>query len=62
MKAFIVASVCLFAVFSLSSAQFQNGRLEPPNPQLCAQRIIHEKTPDGKGWVCAQFSNAKSDL
>lgn len=49
MKAFSIASVCLFAVISLSSAQFQNGRLEPPNPQLCAQRIIHEKTPDGKG-------------
>lgn len=51
MKAFIVAGVCLFGLLSLGSAQFQNGRLEPPNPQLCAQRIIHEKTPDGKGWV-----------
>jgi len=51
MKAFIIASVCLIGLCTLGSAQFQNGRLEPPNPQLCAQRIIHEKTPDGKGWV-----------
>lgn len=50
MKAFVVAGICLISIVSLSSAQFSNGRvLDPPNPQLCAQRIIHEKTPDGKG-------------
>ncbi|XP_037943102.1 uncharacterized protein LOC119675955 [Teleopsis dalmanni] len=51
MKAFVLASVCLFSVLSAGLAQFSNGRvLDPPNPQLCAQRIIHEKTPDGKGY------------
>ncbi|KAI8129838.1 hypothetical protein FF38_12725 [Lucilia cuprina] len=51
MKAFVVASVCLFSVLSVGLAQFSNGRvLDPPNPQLCAQRVIHEKTPDGKGY------------
>lgn len=53
MKSFIIASVCLFGVFSLSVGQFQsNGRiLAPPEPELCAQRNIHERTPDGKGLV-----------
>lgn len=39
----------LFAVLlGLASAQFKNGRvLEPPVPALCAQRAIHERTPDG---------------
>lgn len=50
MKAFVVAGICLFSVLSVGLAQFSNGRvLDPPNPQLCAQRVIHEKTPDGKG-------------
>lgn len=40
------------ALVGLSMAQFPNGRvLEAPNPQLCANRIIHERAPDGKGWV-----------
>lgn len=38
-----------FALICFASAQFQNGRiLEPPIPALCAQRIVHERTPDGK--------------
>ena len=46
MKAFIV----LAAIISVSVAQFPNGRvLEAPNPKLCANRIIHERAPDGKG-------------
>lgn len=53
MRAFI-ALVCLSSVISLSTAQFVNGRvLEPPVPALCAkqQRPIHERAPDGKGYV-----------
>lgn len=53
MRAFI-ALVCISSVISLSSAQFVNGRfLEPPVPALCAkqQRPIHERAPDGKGYV-----------
>lgn len=39
------------SVFGLSLAQFPNGRiLEPPVPALCAQRVIHERSPDGKGY------------
>lgn len=41
--------VVLAAVICIASAQFPNGRiLEPPIPQLCSQRVIHERTPDGK--------------
>uniref|UniRef100_A0A1A9V8I6 C-type lectin domain-containing protein n=1 Tax=Glossina austeni TaxID=7395 RepID=A0A1A9V8I6_GLOAU len=52
MKAFILAaSILLLSFVNVSWAQFNNGRvLDPPNPQLCAQRIIHERTPDGKGY------------
>ncbi|XP_045472260.1 uncharacterized protein LOC123679000 [Harmonia axyridis] len=45
--------VCLFLFIFVSAAfaQFPNGRsLHLPNPQLCAQRVIHERTPDGKGY------------
>lgn len=46
-----VSVACLAAVLCLSSAQFPNGRiLEPPVPSLCAQRVIHERAPDGKGY------------
>lgn len=39
----------LFGLLAVAVAQFPNGRiLEPPVPQLCAQRVIHERTPDGK--------------
>lgn len=44
------------AVLVLSSiqsivAQFPNGRkLEPPIPELCAQRIIHETSPFGQNY------------
>lgn len=49
MKSFL-AFVCFSSIISLSLAQFPNGRiLEPPVPALCAQRIIHERAPDGKG-------------
>ncbi|KAH0818775.1 hypothetical protein GEV33_004016 [Tenebrio molitor] len=42
-------SVVLIVGFvGLALAQFPNGRiLEPPVPALCAQRIVHERTPDG---------------
>lgn len=49
MKSF-AAIVCFCSVLGLSLAQFPNGRmLEPPVPALCAQRVIHERAPDGKG-------------
>ncbi|VEN34152.1 unnamed protein product [Callosobruchus maculatus] len=42
----IIAALC-----AVCKAQFPNGRiLEPPVPALCAQRVIHERTPDGKGY------------
>ncbi|CAH1958885.1 unnamed protein product [Acanthoscelides obtectus] len=42
----VIAALC-----AVSKAQFPNGRiLEPPVPALCAQRVIHERTPDGKGY------------
>ena len=44
---FIVFTVCFFGTVI---GQFPNGRiLEPPLPQQCAQRVIHERAPDGKG-------------
>lgn len=47
----IVAIVCFSSVLGLSLAQFPNGRiLEPPVPQLCANRVIHERAPDNKGY------------
>lgn len=43
--------IVLASVVGLSLAQFPNGRiLEPPSPALCAQRVIHERSPDGKGY------------
>lgn len=46
----IVGIVCMCSVLSIATAQFPNGRiLEPPVPQLCQQRVIHERAPDGKG-------------
>lgn len=48
----ITAIVCFSAFIGLSVCQFPNGRiLEPPVPALCAQRQIHERTPDGKGYI-----------
>lgn len=47
----ILAIVCFSSVLGLSLAQFPNGRiLEPPVPTLCANRVIHERAPDGKGY------------
>ncbi|XP_063701274.1 uncharacterized protein LOC134831472 [Culicoides brevitarsis] len=38
-------------LLSVAVAQFPTGRvLEPPVPSLCAQRVIHERAPDGKGY------------
>uniref|UniRef100_A0A1B0F071 Putative secreted protein n=1 Tax=Lutzomyia longipalpis TaxID=7200 RepID=A0A1B0F071_LUTLO len=46
-----VALYLLAAFVGSSVAQFKNGRiLEPPVPDRCAQRIIHERAPDGKGY------------
>lgn len=43
--------IVLTSIIGLSLAQFPNGRiLEPPVPALCAQRTIHERSPDGKGY------------
>lgn len=43
--------IVIACVVELSLAQFPNGRiLEPPNPSLCAQRVIHDRSPDGKGY------------
>lgn len=43
--------ILLTTIIGLSLAQFPNGRiLEPPVPALCAQRVIHERSPDGKGY------------
>lgn len=43
--------ILLASIVGLSLAQFPNGRiLEPPVPALCAQRVIHERSPDGKGY------------
>ncbi|KAF5270478.1 hypothetical protein FQA39_LY08356 [Lamprigera yunnana] len=46
-----VIFITLVSIFYVVSAQFINGRiLESPVPSLCAQRTIHERTPDGKGY------------
>ncbi|KAB0802250.1 hypothetical protein PPYR_04436 [Photinus pyralis] len=46
-----VIAIALVAIICAVSAQFPNGRiLEGPVPSLCAQRNIHERTPDGKGY------------
>lgn len=51
MKTFL-AVVCFSSVLSVALAQFPNGRfLEPPVAALCAQRVIHERAPDNKGYV-----------
>lgn len=54
----ILAIVCFSSVLGLSLAQFPNGRiLEPPVPALCANRVIHERAPDGKGYSTRFFPN-----
>ncbi|KAK9879537.1 hypothetical protein WA026_006607 [Henosepilachna vigintioctopunctata] len=46
-KVCILFGMCL----AVAVAQFPNGRsLHLPIPQACAQRVIHERTPDGKGY------------
>lgn len=43
--------IVLASVVGLTLAQFPGGRiLEPPIPALCAQRVIHERSPDSKGY------------
>lgn len=53
--------IVLTSIVGLSLAQFPNGRiLEPPVPALCAQRVIHERSPDGKGyWFSWKDQNTK---
>lgn len=52
----VLAIVCFSSVLGLSMAQFPNGRiLEPPVPALCANRVIHERAPDGKGYSTRFF-------
>lgn len=47
-----LAVVSFISVLSGALAQFPNGRfLEPPVAALCAQRVIHERAPDNKGYV-----------
>lgn len=47
-----IVALVLLTTAVVCSAQFPNGRvLEPPNPQLCAKRVIHERAPDGKGYL-----------
>lgn len=47
-----LAVVGFISVLSGALAQFPNGRfLEPPVAALCAQRVIHERAPDNKGYV-----------
>lgn len=47
----IKCAVLAVAFLGISTAQLQNKRiLESPIPALCAQRTIHERTPDGKGY------------
>ncbi|CAH1368087.1 unnamed protein product [Tenebrio molitor] len=57
-------SVVLIVGFvGLALAQFPNGRiLEPPVPALCAQRIVHERTPDGKGYFFSWRDLALKDV
>jgi len=44
--------IVIFVFVAISSAQINSGRiLEPPVPGLCASRRIHERTPDGKGYL-----------
>lgn len=48
MKTSVVLIVAMFgAVFGQFTSNSQRV-LEPPVPALCAQRIIHERAPDGK--------------
>ncbi|KAF5270465.1 hypothetical protein FQA39_LY08343 [Lamprigera yunnana] len=43
--------VVLALIFYMVSAQFLNGRtLEPPVASLCAQRTIHERSPNSRGY------------
>lgn len=45
--------VLILAMFGTVLGQFStNSRiLEPPVPALCAQRIIHERAPDGEFFI-----------
>lgn len=46
------------ALIGVAAGQFINGRiLEPPVPQLCAQRVIHERGPDGKSFTLFTYTN-----
>lgn len=48
MKTSVILFVVMFgAVFGQFSSNSQRV-LEPPVPALCAQRLVHERAPDGK--------------
>lgn len=48
----VLAIVCFSSVLGMGLAQFAGGRiLEPPVPELCANRVVHERAPDNKGYV-----------
>lgn len=50
MKVQALALIGFAMCISAAYGQFQNGRiLEPPVPAQCAERVIHERAPDGKG-------------
>ncbi|XP_044726674.1 uncharacterized protein LOC123290518 [Chrysoperla carnea] len=43
--------VALLGLFGIALAQSPGRILEPPIPEACAQRTIHERRPDGKGYL-----------
>lgn len=54
--------VCLAIVLSLTVADLPPGRsLEAPDAQLCSQRVIHERRPDGKGYFFSWLDPAVKD-
>lgn len=44
-----LSTLLLAAALAVAHAQFPNGRiLEPPVPQQCVQRVIHERFADSE--------------
>lgn len=48
MKAGVVLIVAMFGTVLGQFSSNSQRVLEPPVPALCAQRVIHERAPDGK--------------